>query len=190
MDIFRKRRTIRRYKQKPITKEQIEDLIDCARLAPSAANLQPLKYIAVNDETLIKNALKYLHWAGYVRPHRDPSENTKPTALILVCHDKKISNSGYVAYDVGAAVQTILLSATDKGLGACWLGAIDKEPLRELFDIPLNWQLHCVIALGWPDESPVVEEAKNGDIRYYLDENDQLYVPKRNLLDVMRWANE
>ncbi len=190
MDIFRKRRSIRKYKPGVIDSSLIMKLVDCASLAPSAANLQPVRYIAVNSPDRVKEVMKYVKWAGYVRPRRNPVPGREPAAFIAVFHDTTVSNSPFAAYDVGAAVQTLLLAAVDNGLGGCWLGAIEKDELKALLDAPATWQLHCMVALGYPDEEPVVEPVQNGNIRYYLDDSDVLHVPKRSVNDILRWANE
>ncbi len=187
MDIFRKRRSIRRYTGDVVKKELIVDLIDKARLYPSAGNLQPVRFLSTNRPSTIEKALSFLRWASYVRPRRDPVPGKGPGALVLVCHDREVSNSPFVPYDVGSAVQTLLLACVERGLGACWLGAIDKEGLRSLFRVPGHWEIHCVVALGYPAEEPVVDPVVDGDIRYFLDENDVLHVPKRSLEEVFRW---
>ncbi len=186
-DIFHRRRTIRRFEPKPVPKEAIEWLIDCARLAPSAANLQPLRFIATVDDKVIGSALPFLRWAGYVRPRRDPVPGAYPKAMVVVCHDREVSDSHFLCYDVGSAVQTILLAGVSRGLGGCWIGAIEEAGLRDVFKVSENWKIHCVVALGYPAEDPVVEEAKGGEIRYFLDDSDRLHVPKRPLSEVLRW---
>lgn len=83
-----------------------------------------------------------------------------------------------------AAIENILLAAWSKGVGSCWLGSVQRDNIRELLGIPAKLQIDSVVALGYPDEEPVMEEAKDnseGAVRYYLDEADRLHVPKRKL---------
>ena len=76
-----------------------------------------------------------------------------------------------------------MLAAQSKNIGSCWLGAINRDAISELFNIPSNYEINSVIALGYPAENPVYEEisATSGNIKYYLDDNDQLHVPKRSI---------
>ena len=187
-DIFYIRRSIRRFKERPVDKEILEEILDRARLYPSAANLQPVRFIVTLSDERISRALPYLRWAAYVKPRRDPIPGKGPKALVLVCHDRRVSDTPYVPYDVSAACQTLLLAAVEKGLGGCWLGAIDRDGLGSIFDISSHWYLHCVLALGYPDECPVIEQVKDGDIRYFLDQDDVLRVPKRSLSEVVLWV--
>ncbi len=187
-DIFYSRRSIRRFKDIPVDPDLLKGIIDRARFYPSASNLQPVRFMVTVSREKILSALPYMRWAGYIRPKRDPVPGKEPKALIVVCHDRKISDSRYVPYDVGAAVQSLLLAGVQEGLGGCWIGAIDKAGIREVFEVPSDWEVHCVVALGYPDENPIVEECHRGNIRYFLDEKDVLHVPKRSLEEVMRWV--
>lgn len=177
-DLLKKRRTIRKFSQQPLTKEQLLCYIDAARLAPSAANLQPLKYIAVRDLCMAEKLFPYVRWAAYLAPDYNPKDGEHPVAYIAVCVDKEIRNSGYET-DVGAAVENLILSALADGVGACWMGAIDREGIKKLLEIPDNLELSCVVALGYPAETPCDVACEDGNIKYYLNENGTLCVPKR-----------
>jgi len=82
---------------------------------------------------------------------------------------------------------SISMVAYDEGLGSCILGAVEREKLREILKVPEFLAVALVVALGYPAENPVVEPVKDGDIKYWLDENGVLHVPKRNLKDIVRW---
>jgi len=101
-----------------------------------------------------------------------------------VCADTKIRENGY-DIDIGAAVENLILSALADGVGACWMGAIDRPKISELLELPEALTLSCVVALGYPAESPKEAEVKNENIKYYLDDNSTLCVPKRSLEDVI-----
>lgn len=182
-DVVIKRRSIRRFKQIPLDKEIILKLIDSARLAPSAANLQPLRYIIVTEKEMLNKVFDCLRWAAYVAPKGVPPEGKRPVAYIVVLLDKEnsieISN-----YDVGAACENILLVATEFGIGSCWIGSIDKENLRKILEIPQNYSIESVIALGYPDHNSYIEDFK-GSIKYWIDENENFHVPKRKLEEIV-----
>lgn len=184
-----KRRTIRNFKQEAIPKEKLKKLVDAARVAPQAANLQPLKYVIVNDEKLLEPIFKTTAWAGYIRPAADPQDGQKPVAYILILVDSEIKKEGYDV-DAGAAVENLLLTATEEGLGTAWLGAIDRKKIKELLNIPDKYIIHTIVAIGYPAETPVIEDEKGNSIKYYKDGNNVLHVPKRKLEDILFFNNK
>ena len=168
-DAIRNRRTIRRYKQEPIDRNILEKLIEGARLAPSAANIQPLEYIIVDDVNLLGKVFETLAWAGYIKPEGDPKEGETPMAYIVVLGNTDYGK-GWNLRDAGAAIMSILLEAQSHGIGSCWIGSIKREKL-----------IDSVIALGYPAEESVAEEMTDDSIKYYKDEQKILHVPKRSM---------
>lgn len=181
-DIVLKRRSVRRFKQKPIPLDTLEKLVNAARVAPSAANLQPLKYIIVKKKDLVKEVFTTLKWAAYITPKGNPPEGQRPVAYIVVLADTKISKKGY-EIDVGTAVENIVLVAWNEGIGSCLIGSIDKKQLRNLLRIPVHLEIALVIALGLPNEHPVMEEMTD-TLKYWRDESGIHHVPKRRLEDI------
>ena len=184
MDIIKGRRTIRKYKQDRIDRAILTDLIDGARLAPSAANLQPLEYIVVDQPDLLDQVFDTLSWAGYIAPHGNPKEGEKPIAYIIVLVTGK--SGAFTGHDVGAAVQNILLGAWSYGIGSCWFGSVKRDKLAQALDISDDVKIDSVIALGYPAEKSVWEE-EQGSIKYYKDKDNVLHVPKRKLSDICHW---
>ncbi|HZK71401.1 MAG TPA: nitroreductase family protein [Clostridia bacterium] len=182
-DLILKRRTIRKFKQQSIERATLEKLINVARLAPSAANLQPLKYKIVDDTDTVKKVFENVKWAGYIAPTGNPAEGETPVAYIAILVDTEISK-GDCGMDIGAAAQNIFLAALEDGIGTCWMGAIDRMKIREILNIPERYVLNTVIALGYPLENPVYEN-ENGSIKYYKDHDGVLHVPKRKLQDII-----
>lgn len=178
------RRTIRKYVQKDVSDEVLLRCVDAARLSPSGANRQPLKYIVVNDYELMKAVFSTLRWAGYL-PGYQRGESEMPRAYIVIVSDKSISES--FGHDAGIAAMSISLVAYDAGLGSCILGAVDREKLKGILKVPDGFDIVLVVALGYPSENPVVDKVKDGDIKYWLDENRVLHVPKRSLEEILRW---
>ena len=80
----------------------------------------------------------------------------------------------------------MILAALEKGIGSCWLLSVDREKLREILNIPENYKIDSVLALGYPDENPVIEDMKDS-IKYWKDQAGQLHVPKRKLEDVIHF---
>jgi len=182
-ELILKRRTIRKFKQQKIERSILEKLVNAARFAPSAANMQPLKYMIVDEKEKADVVFANVKWAGYIAPEGDPKENEKPVAYIIVLVDTDIKKSNY-ELDAGAAIQNIILTSLEEGIGACWIGSTNRNNLRSFFGIPEKEEINSVIALGYPLESPVAEEEK-GSIKYYKDEAGVLHVPKRKLEDII-----
>ena len=182
-DLIKSRRTIRKFQSKQISDEQLLKYVDAARVAPSGANLQPLKYVIVKTPEMVDKVFNHVKWAGYLAPGYNPKENERPTAFIIVLGDKSIRESGY-DMDVGAAVENIILTALEDKVGACWMGAIDREEIGKLIDLTEGYKISCVVALGYSMESPKEVEISDG-IKYYLDENGTLCVPKRSIDEVL-----
>jgi len=181
---IKSRRTIRKYAQKDVPQEVLLRCVDAARLSPSGANRQPLKYIIVNDQELTKEVFNTLSWAGYL-PGYQPGEHEMPRAYIVIILDKSIrENSGH---DAGIAAMSISMVAYDEGLGSCILGAVNREKLKGILNVPDSLDIVLVVALGYPGESPVADKVKDGDMKYWLDENGVLHVPKRDLEEVVKW---
>jgi nitroreductase len=181
---IRQRRTIRKYLHKTVPEQVLLKCVDAARLSPSGANMQPLSYIIVNDQKLLKKVFSTLSWAGYL-PDYQPSEEEMPRAYIIILLNKEISRTPN--HDAGIAAMSISMVAYDEGLGSCILGAVDREKLREILNVPEDLAIALVVALGYSAENPVVETVNDGDIKYWLDENGVLHVPKRDLKNIVRW---
>ena len=109
------RRTIRKYVPKNIEREILLKCVDAARLSPSGANRQPLKYVIVNDEELLRSVFSTLSWAGYL-PHYQPDEEEMPRAYVIILLDKTISKSS--GHDAGIAAMSISMVAYDEGFNS------------------------------------------------------------------------
>jgi nitroreductase len=184
-DLILKNRSYRRfYQDMPVSIDTLRELVDLARLSASAANKQPLKYILSCDPQ--RNALVFqnLAWAGYLKSWPGPEEGERPSAYIIILGDKTISQS--FGCDHGIAAQSILLGATEKGLGGCIIGSVRKAELSQALSIPVDYEILLVIALGKPKETVVLEVVgAGGDIKYWRDEQGVHHVPKRSLAEII-----
>ena len=166
MDTFeaiKTRRSIRRFKNKEVTPELLEEIIEAGMYAPSARNEQPWHFMVISDRLLKDKLMKAHPYAGML--------DQAPLA-ILVCGDTKLETSkGYWPIDCSASTQNILLAAHAAGLGAVWLGVHPrqerKEAIRNIFSLPSNIEPFALIALGYPDEQKEMPNRFNaGRIRY------------------------
>ncbi len=183
-EIITNRRTIRKFSQTPISDELLRKYINAARLAPSAANRQPLKYKIINNKSLVSEILKSVKWANYISPDGNPSKDEEPVAFIAVLADMSIQKDGYEA-DMGAAVQNMIIAAEADEIGSCWMGAINYSEITKLLNLPQNLKLLCVVAMGYKAENPRECPVENNNIKYYKDKNGVLNVPKRSLDDII-----
>lgn len=184
-DLVLKNRSYRRfYQETPISIDTLRELVDLARLSASASNKQPLKYILSCDPQRNAVVFQNLAWAGYLKSWPGPEEGERPSAYIVILGDKTITQS--FGCDHGIAAQSILLGATEKGLGGCIIGSVRKVDLSQALAIPADYEILLVIALGKPRETVVLEAVgSGGDIKYWRDEQGVHHVPKRSLAEIV-----
>lgn len=189
-DLIIRNRSYRRfYQEEPVPLEKLKEFIDMARLSASARNSQSLKYIISNDPSINGKIFPTLAWAGYLKDWPGPAEGERPSAYIIMLNDTSISTNYYC--DDGIAAQSILLCATENGFGGCIIASVNRQELAEELNIPDTFKIIQVIALGKPKEKVVIEKVgKNGDIRYWRDENQVHHVPKRALEEIILRINK
>jgi nitroreductase len=184
-DLIKKNRTYRRYVENfEIKRNALEELVDLARLSASASNRQPLKYILSCEKN--KNDLIFptLAWAGYLKDWPGPAEGERPSAYVVMLNDTKISKNYWC--DPGIAAQSILLGATEKGLGGCIFASVKRDELRSALKINEKYDILYVLAIGKPIEKVVLETVgPEGDIKYWRDSQKVHHVPKRPLKDII-----
>jgi nitroreductase len=183
--LIMKNRSYRRfYEEEKIPMEELKSLIDLARLSPSGANLQSLKYVLSNEEKTNAMIFNELKWAGYLKDWKGPIKGERPAAYIIILLDESISKTCY--WDHGIAAQSILLGATEIGYGGCQFGAFNAEEIKKVLDISNNLKPLVVIALGKPKEVVLLEDLNDEkNIKYYRDEKEVHHVPKRSLEDIV-----
>lgn len=167
--------------ERRISREELEQLVDLARLTPSAVNLQPLKYLLSWQEETNALILAHIAWAGLLKDISLPPEGKGPAGYIVICTDTRIAKNA--ATDVGIAAQTILLGAAEKGLSGCMIGAIDPK-LHDLLGLKEQYRISLIVALGKGAEDIRLVETKGNDTAYYR-EGDAHYVPKRPLEEIL-----
>lgn len=183
-DIIYKRRTIRRFKQDSISLDILKKLIDFARVAPMATNIQSLEFIIVENADIREKLFPLVNFASLLpQDQRTPEKGREPTAYIIVLVNTKIKRV-LVDFNIGAAVENILLGAVNLGIGSCWMASINRKEIRELLEIPDYYDIKQVISLGYPDEDSIMEPYKDS-FKYWKDDDGRMHVPKRNLDDVI-----
>ena len=188
-DLVIKNRSYRGYDEtRKIAKEELLEFVDLTRYTASSTNTQPLKYYISCDKTEVDEIQKLTHWAAALPQIDLPYPGTMPTAFIIICQDTSINNSSTMFLrDIGVAAQTMLLAATEKGLGGCMIGNFNKNELKALLHFSENIEPNLIIAFGKPAEKIILTDVgADGNTRYYRDESGTVhYVPKRSLKDIL-----
>ncbi|MCD6155840.1 MAG: nitroreductase family protein [Candidatus Atribacteria bacterium] len=159
IEALRGRRSIRRFTDQPVEKEKIETIIDCARLAPSAINIQPWEFVVVTDSAKREEIARLTDYGKFI----------KDAPVLVAVFGKETK---YYLEDGCAATENILIAAHALGLGACWVAGDKKayaEAVREKLAVPEGYKLVSLIPIGYPAERPRGE------------------VYKRALKDVLHW---
>ena len=193
MDVYEaviKRRSIRRFKDITVPYEVLEKCVNAGGLAPSARNRQLCEYIIVGDEQLLPKMFGGITtWAGQARAKGDPLPEHPPKAYIIMLINSRLEaefggTRSTTTYDVGLSVENMILVALEQGVGACPILSFDENELKRSLNIPDNYDIALVLALGYPDESPV-PEVSVGPIQYWIDSQGVRHVPKRKLEDIL-----
>jgi len=189
-DLVIKNRSYRGYDEsRNITKEELLEIVDCARLSPSSINGQPFKYYLAWESEQVTAIQRMTKWARALPDMVLPHPGKCPTAFIVICQDTTFEKSlARYQKDVGIVAQTMLLAATEMGLGGCMIGNFGAAAVKETLGLSEELAPMLILAIGKPDEEIVLTEVgEDGSTIYYRDENDVHYVPKRSLEDIILW---
>ena len=188
LTLTREARSVRVFGQeKCATVAELRYFVDCARLTPSAANAQILKYKICADKKTVDALFPLTRWAGYIKDRKLPPEGKEPTSYIVICHDKTCGTmTAFGQMDVGIAAQTINLAAREAGFAVCMIGSFDKEALTKLLGFDESIEPVLVIAVGEAAEAPeICHVGDDGSIKYFRDADDKHFVPKRSMEDIL-----
>ena len=177
-DLILKNRSCRRFHQEPVAEQTLKELVDLARLSASGGNVQPLKFFLSWEPETNDRIFRMIGLAG------NPGRDEAPTAYIVILGDTAISP--HVGCDHGIAAQSILLGATEIGLGGCMVGMYDRKKLHTALELPDRYQIALVIIIGKPKEQPVIDVVPDsGEVRGWWDEDEVRHVPKRALGEII-----
>lgn len=183
--VYRCRSYRRFYENIRISEEELKSLADMARVTASAANSQVLKYYLVTEPTECAAVFETLGWAGALPDWDGPEEGERPSAYIIMLCDNHLGKNKQT--DAGIAAQTMMLGAVEMGYGGCMLANIRRARLAEDLQIDIErFTIELVLALGKPKETvKLVDIPEDGSVKYYRDEQQVHYVPKRILDDII-----
>ena len=193
-DLMLSRRSVRRFKDKPVPYELLEKCVNAARLAPNGGNMQPMEFIIVDDRALVDSVFDMLIWTRSLKPQHTPPPGHRPTAYIVMLLKTwltgvrsktwEVGHRRWRKGDIGFAAENMILAALEEGVASCCFGDVKAAQLKALLKIPDGYTDYLVIAFGYPDESPVVEDY-TGSIQIWRDQDNVIHVPKRNLSDIL-----
>lgn len=179
-DLLVKNRSYRIYDDSSkMSHEELLELIELVKFCPATRNAQSLKYLIVNSAEECEKVFPALKWAGFLKDWNGAKEGERPTSYIIQLLDTNILKD--CGCDDGIHAHTILLGATEKGYGGCIIKSFSHPVIRTLFDIPEDMQLRLIIAIGKPNETIILEDIKDGDYKYWRDDEDKHHVPKRGM---------
>ncbi len=166
LNIIKSRRSIRKFKKQPVEDEKILLILEAARWAPSSGNLQNWKFIVVRDPEKLKKLAEYSFNQPWV---------AEAPVVIVVLSDTKIvkyfygerGKKLYAIQNTAAAIQNMLLMAHALGLGSVWIGAFDEKKVKELLEIPEDYDVHALVCIGYPDENPKSERKELSELVYW-----------------------
>ena len=159
-------------------RETLASFVDCARLSASARNAQTLKFRLVLEKDETEALLALTRWAGDITDRKLPPDGGHPTAFIVICHDKNVSESMIAA-------QSVTLAAAEAGYGACMIGSFSPEKCASLLGLSENVLPRLLIALGKKAETVILCEAQDGNTKYFRNSANVHFVPKRSLDEII-----
>lgn len=166
-EVFRDRRSIRKYKETPVPREVIEQVLDAARRAPSWKNMQCWRFLVLTDPAAREKVL-----GGF--PDDNPGKKAIAAApvVIVVCADPAESGveNGieYYIADTAIAFEHLCLAAHALGLGSCWMGWYDEPMIKAALGIPGGIRIVGITPLGYPDQEPKARPRKElTEIAYF-----------------------
>jgi len=151
LDVILSRRSIRRYENKDISEEVLQQILETGRQAPSAANRQPIHFVVVNDHDTLKILCDTL-FSRFVK--------YAPVAIVGCADIKSLLTGKWAIVDTTIAMQNMVIAAWTLGIGSCWIGACDEEKVKELLKIPDKWKVVALVTLGYPAEQPKPRKKK------------------------------
>ena len=149
MELLTTRRTYRRFAQKAVPQDVVNDIVQAVRLSSCGANRQAVRLVLVQSPEMVAKVQPLVKWAGYLPPEQGtPKADELPTFYAAVVQDTAIP--GDLATDTGIALANMTLAAWDKGVGSCIMGAINKPALTALLGIEEPQKLAFMVAFGYP----------------------------------------
>lgn len=157
-DLILKRKSVRKYDKEPIPEKILKKILEAARVAPSAKNIQPWRFIVVKDPAMKRKVAEACHNQLFM---------TEADVIVCGCALEKIAYGRMGDYmnsfpiDLAIALDHMILAATSEGLGTCWIGAFDEQKVKEALQVPKEVRVVALTPIGYPAEEPKARPRKD-----------------------------
>ena len=152
LDVILSRRSIRKYENKEIPQEILQQILEAGRQAPSAVNRQPIRFVVVKDHEIMKKLCDTV-FSRFVK--------FAPAAIVGCADVKSLLTGKWAVVDATIAMQNMVVAAWTLGIGSCWIGACNENKVKELLKIPDKWKIVALITFGFPAEQPKPKKKKS-----------------------------
>ena len=150
VDVVLSRRSVRRYEQKEISRDVLDEILEAGRQAPSAMNRQPWHFVVLTDYEIKKKLSRGLF-----------NRHIKNSAVTIVgCANTGLIDRKWSTISTSIALQNMVIAAWALGIGSCWIGGFKEAKVKELLEIPDKWKIVALVTLGYPDKIPHVKRKK------------------------------
>ncbi len=146
------RRSIRRYQKKEIPKDVLLQILEAGRQAPSAVNRQPIRFVIVSDQNILKDLCDTII-TRFVKE--------APVAIVGCADIKSLMTGKWAVVDTTIAMENMVIAAWALGIGSCWIGACNEQKVKEMLRIPKDWKVVALVTLGYPSEQPKPKKKKS-----------------------------
>jgi len=155
LELAKQRHSVRNYKDKPVEREKLLQVLEAARNAPSACNFQPWHFIVLTEEK-IKNKVAETYPRDWFK---------QAPVVIVACGDHSVSwkradGKDHCDVDLGIAIEHMTLAAAELGLGTCWVCAFDAKRCHEILELPDHLEVIALLPLGYPAEETIPEKKR------------------------------
>jgi len=154
--VIKKRQSIRAYKNRPVPEEKLQKVLEAARLAPSASNRQPWKFVVVKEDKRRQEIAQAANYQTFV--------GEAPVVIAAIAtNTEHVMSCGVPSHpvDLAIAVDHMTLAAANEGLGTCWIGAFSQEKVKKILKIPERYRVVALLPLGYPKEGKRVKLRKS-----------------------------
>ena len=189
MELLKTRRTYRCFDgTKAIPDDVLDDILKALQYSSSAMNSQSLEVVVIQSHDAVESVFDITKWAASLPNNAGrPKDGEHPTMFIALIINKEFKTP-FSETDAGIALSNMTLAAWNKGVGSCIIKSFDEEKLRQIAQISDNYDVHSVVAFGYPTiKSTIVEIDKGESTKYYIDDCRNYYVPKRKIKDITKF---
>lgn len=162
--VIRNRRSVRQFRSTPVPDQMVAAILEAGKAAPSAGNLQARDFFVIEDQEVRKQLADAAFHQSFIAQ--------APNAIVVCANYEAIAPYGrrgielYCLQDAAAAIQNMLLTVHDLGLGACWVGAFDESSVTKILHLPKHLRPIAIIPIGWPDEAYSAKNKRDDDVHF------------------------